>query len=111
MVQGIRRTHLLLDDTGLTYNRGPLIRWEDMKALDISTFARKGWVHLIYEQSGPERSRMSEQRAGGEQRLKLDEYHLARFDEVIDEICVRKHFENPLPVKEPPPPEAPSPKD
>ena len=82
------RTHLVLDEGGLSYQgRGP-IRWDDMKALDISRFARKGWVDLTYNDNATDRT------------LRLDEYHLARFDEVIDEICTRKGFENPLPVEE-----------
>ncbi len=85
------RTHLVLDDTGLTYSgRGP-IRWDQMKQLDISRFADKGWVDLLYDDNG------------AEGRVRLDEYHLARFDDIIDEICERKGFENPLPVDAPDP--------
>ncbi|HVP13025.1 MAG TPA: hypothetical protein VMV94_17755 [Phycisphaerae bacterium] len=82
------RTHLVLDEGGLSYQgRGP-IRWDDMQALDISRFSKKGWVDLTYDDNGTER------------KLRLDEYHLARFDEVIDELCARKGFENPLPVED-----------
>jgi hypothetical protein len=83
----VLRTHLVLDEGGLSYQgRGP-IRWDDMKALDISRFSRKGWVDLTYNDNGTDRT------------LRLDEYHCARFDEVIDELCARKGFENPLPVE------------
>jgi hypothetical protein len=82
------RTHLVLDDGGLSYlGRGP-IRWEDMRALDIGNFSKKGWIDLTYDDHGTERT------------LRLDEYHLAKFDDVIDEICARKGFENPLPVEQ-----------
>ncbi|HUN82629.1 MAG TPA: hypothetical protein VMV81_14080 [Phycisphaerae bacterium] len=84
----VARTRLVLDDSGLIYRGLGPIRWEDMKALDISAFARKGYTFLVYDDHGSQR------------RLKLDEYHLARFDEVIDEICARKGFENPLPVSD-----------
>jgi hypothetical protein len=82
------RTQLVLDDGGLSYQgRGP-IRWDDMRAMDISSFSKKGWVDLTYDDHGTER------------KLRLDEYHLAKFDEVIDELCARKGFENPLPVEQ-----------
>ncbi|MFH1419912.1 MAG: hypothetical protein ABII12_16690 [Planctomycetota bacterium] len=84
----ILRTRLVLDDAGLTYRgRGP-IRWDDMKALRTSEFAKKGWVDLVYDDHGTERS------------LRLDEYHVSKFDAAIDAICSRKAFENPLPVDE-----------
>lgn len=85
-VIGVVRTHAVLDDSGLTFNgRGP-IAWDQMKRLDISRFNEKGWVDLYYDVNGTE------------ERLRLDEYHLALFDDFIDEICVRKGFENPLPM-------------
>jgi hypothetical protein len=82
------RTRLVLDDEGLAYQgKGP-IAWEAMKSLDISHFAKKGWVDLIYNDHGTER------------KLRLDEYHLAKFDETIDELCARRAFEHPSPPKE-----------
>ncbi len=57
-----------------------------MKALETEMFDKKGWVDLVYDENGAERD------------IRLDEYHLARFDEVIDAICERKGFRNPLPV-------------
>ncbi len=84
----IVRTRLVLDDAGLTYRgKGP-IRWDDMKALRISEFAKKGWVDLVYDDHGTERA------------LRLDEYHIAKFDATIDAICSNKAFENPLPVEQ-----------
>jgi len=81
------RTHLVLSEDGLTYQGDGPIGWDDMKRLDAARFSKKGWVDLIYQSQGDER------------RLRLDEYHLAKFDDVIDELCKRKGFENPLPVK------------
>lgn len=87
-VVNVSRTHLVLDEAGLAYRSVGPIRWEDMQALDISRFARKGWAELVYNDQGTQR------------RLRLDEYHLAKFDDVIDQICARKGFENPLPVRD-----------
>lgn len=90
-VMRVRSARLVLDEVGLIYrDKGP-IRWEDMKALEISRFARKGCVDLVYNDNGTERS------------LRLDEYHVAAFEDVIDALCARTGFENPLPVKEPTP--------
>lgn len=89
----VRGTRLVLDENGLTLNGVGPITWDAMKSLDISRFQKKGWLDLVYTSGGSDR------------RLRLDEYHLARFDDVIDEICRRKGFENPLPVKAPPAPE------
>jgi len=82
------RTRLKLDDIGLTFKgKGP-IAWDDMIDLDTSRFNEKGWVDLIYNDHGTQR------------KLRLDEYHIARFEDVIDAICEKKGFENPLPVEE-----------
>lgn len=82
----VRNTRLVLDEGGLTLNgRGP-ISWESMVRLNSSQFNEKGWVDLAYNAEGSENS------------IRLDEYHLARFDDIVDEICARKGFENPLPV-------------
>lgn len=82
----VRGTRLVLDESGLTYQgKGP-ISWDAMRRLDTARFNEKGWVDLRYDESGTENS------------IRLDEYHIARFEEVIDEICTRKGFENPLPV-------------
>ncbi|MBI5765009.1 MAG: hypothetical protein HZA51_15950 [Planctomycetes bacterium] len=85
----VRGTRLVLDENGLALNGVGPIGWDAMKSMDISRFQKKGWVELVYATDGSDR------------RLRLDEYHLARFDDIIDEICRRKGFENPLPVKSP----------
>jgi len=89
-VISVRRTRAVLDESGLAFNGIGPIGWDDMKSLDITRFARKGTVDLHYNDHGAERS------------LRLDEYYLAAFDDIIDAICARKGFENPLPVKDPP---------
>jgi hypothetical protein len=84
----VRRTRLVLDESGMVYrDKGP-IRWEDMKSLDHARFARKGFVDLVYNDHGTERS------------LRLDEYHIAAFEDVIDALCARKGFENPFPARD-----------
>lgn len=88
IVVRVFRTRLVLDESGLTYNgRGP-IAWEQMRRLDTTRYDKKGWLDLCHDG------------AAGEKRLRLDEYHIARFDDVIDEICARKDFDNPLPDEE-----------
>jgi hypothetical protein len=89
-VMRVRKTHVVLDDGGLSYNSIGPIAWDDMQALDITQFAPKGYVELIYKEHGAQR------------RLRLDEYHLALFDDIIDALCAKKGFENPLPVKDSP---------
>lgn len=78
------RTHLVLDDQGLSFGRSRPIPWEDMKSLETDRFLKKGWLDLVYQENGTDR------------RIRLDEYHLARFDEVIAAICAQKGFEDPV---------------
>jgi hypothetical protein len=93
----VLRTRAVLDDQGMVYNRGPVIGWDQMTALDCAQYEAKGWVDLVYESGGRQR------------RRRLDSYHLARFDDLIDELCRRKGFRNPLPEPSvrPPAPEEP----
>ncbi len=82
----VRRTRLVLDENGIVYQgKGP-IGWADMRELLTSRFKDKGFVDLVYDDHGTSR------------KLRLDEYHIAKFDEVIELLCERKAFENPLPV-------------
>jgi hypothetical protein len=78
------RTHLVLDDQGLSFGRRRSIAWADMKSLKTGRFLKKGWLDLVYKADGAER------------RIRLDEYHLAQFDEVIAAICTEKNFEDPV---------------
>lgn len=79
-------TWAVLDDDGLTYRCKGTVRWDEMKALASERFAAKGWVDLVYVRDGAER------------QLRLDEYHLAKFDDIIDVLCRQKGFTNPLPL-------------
>lgn len=78
------RTQLVLDDQGLSFGRLRTIPWADMKALDTGRFLKKGWVDLVYQANGANR------------RIRLDEYHLAQFDEVIAAICAEKGYKDPV---------------
>ena len=87
-VSRVRATRLVVDDDGLTVNGVGPIAWDQMTALDNSRFSKKGFVELVYNVNGAQR------------RTRLDEYHFDAFDDVIDAICAKKGFDNPLPVKE-----------
>lgn len=77
-----RRARARLDDAGLTLNAGPTISWDSMKRLDTERFRAKGWVDLYHGEP--------------EARTRIDEYHFAKFDEMINAICARRGFANPL---------------
>jgi len=79
-------TRVVLSDAGLDYRGKGLIRWDQMRALDGSRFDEKGWIDLQYDDGSPH-------------TLRLDEYHLQRFGAIIEEICRRKGFDNPLSTK------------
>lgn len=80
----IALTHCLIDDTGMTYRFVGRVKWEDMKSLESTRFLKKGWVDLVCANGAAER------------RVRLDEYHLKRFPEIIAAICSRKGFEDPV---------------
>ncbi len=79
-------TRAVLDGDGLAYRGQDTVRWSEMQALASERFAAKGWVDLVYVRDGVER------------QLRLDEYHLAKFDDIIDALCRQKGFTNPLPL-------------
>ncbi|MFQ5424709.1 MAG: hypothetical protein ACE5F9_12110 [Phycisphaerae bacterium] len=80
----VRRTRLILDDAGLSCRGHRPIAWDEMQRLDSHRFEAKGWVDLYYDRNGIERF------------IRLDEYHLAAFDEVVGAICKHRGFESPL---------------
>lgn len=77
-------TQLTLDENGLSYRGKGSISWKDMTALEADRFREKGWVDLVFSDNGRER------------RLRLDEYHLKAFNDVIAAICTQKGFEDPV---------------
>jgi hypothetical protein len=80
----VLRTHAVLDDSGLTFNRRH-VSWDAMRELDTKDLPRKGWLDLIYEANGSTR------------RLRIDSYHVQEFDTIISTICERKGW--PCPVR------------
>jgi hypothetical protein len=84
----IWRTRVVVDESGLAYNRRA-VGWDAMTELDSTRYHAKGWLHLVYRDG--ERFR----------RLKLDSFKIDAFDEVVDAICQKKGFANPIPLDEP----------
>jgi hypothetical protein len=78
----VLRLRAELDDDGLRFNARQ-IRWDDMTGLKTDDYAAKGWVDLLYSDAGSNRT------------LRLDSYHLDRFQEIVDAICERKGFAAP----------------
>lgn len=97
----ILTTRVILDDEGLNYN-GRLVTWDAMCGLNAERYREKGWVDLEYR-DGDETS-----------TLRLDNYKVKAFKEIVNAICERKGFANPLHEPEesepaPPPADAPGP--
>jgi hypothetical protein len=84
----IWRTRVVVDETGLTYDRR-VIPWEAMTQLDSAQYHAKGWLTLHYQQGQSQR------------KIKLDSFKIDAFDEVIDAICLQRGFVNPIPIDEP----------
>jgi len=84
----IWRTRVIVDDSGLTYNRRT-IPWEAMTSLDSGQYHAKGWLTLFYQDNQSQR------------KLKLDSFKIQAFDDVVDAICEKKGFPNPIPIVEP----------
>ena len=70
-----------MDDEGMQYNR-QRIPYEAMTAL--ANFSPKGWVDVLYTENGRE------------QKLRLDNQKVARYREIIELICQKKGFSNPV---------------
>jgi len=83
----VRSKRYTLDDRGLTLPGSDTIAWDAMQRLDGDRIEEKGWVELHYAEAGQPKT------------ARLDPFEIERFGEIIDAICERKGFENPLPVK------------
>ena len=79
----VSRTRVVLDDGGLTLNRRH-VPWDAMTGLATDDYDRKGWVDLEYGSNEATRS------------LRIDSYHIERFDEIVSAICERKQFPSPI---------------
>lgn len=77
----------VLDDTGLNVKGRRQITWDQMTGLGTSDYARKGWLDMEYSVDGESRT------------VRLDSYHIEKFDEVVIAICERKGFANPIKPK------------
>jgi len=77
-------TRVQLSDDGLKTPGGTLIRFDDMCGWDPSDYKEKGRIRLAYRQCDREKT------------FVLDDYKIAAFRPIVDEICARKGFENPL---------------
>jgi hypothetical protein len=77
----------VLDDTGLTA-KGCQVPWDRMTELDTSDYERKGWLDVVYEADGRTET------------VRLDSYHIDRFDEIVTAICERKGFTCPVKPKQ-----------
>lgn len=77
---------LVLDGTGLRKGRR-FVSWDQMRALRGDDYREKGWVTLVYDDSGQEKT------------MRLDSYHIDRFRDVIEAICERKQLDSPLPPR------------
>lgn len=73
------RLRVRLDDSGLTYGRR-FIAMDEIKGLD--NYSPKGWIDVVYG-------------AGSNQRLRLDNQRVAKFDEIIDGLCQAKSLPDP----------------
>lgn len=81
---GALQLRVVLDDAGLRLSSGQTVSWEAMRSLSTDRYRDKGWVDLEYDAGG---------QAG---KYRIDSYQLAEFDAIVDEICTRKGFQNPL---------------
>ena len=84
MLIPIIRKRAVLDGDGLCFRGRKPISWDAMRSLDDRRFRKKGRLYLIYTDGDREG------------RLCLDEYHLAKFEDIVSEICSRKGFDNPV---------------
>lgn len=85
----INRMRTILDDIGVTV-KGQHVPWDRMTGVDTEDYQRKGWLDLVYTTPG-----------GQEETVRLDSYHIEKFDEIVQEICQRKGYVCPIKPKEP----------
>lgn len=74
-----------LTDAGLKLRGGPQIPFEAMRRFRADEYMCKGWLDLEYELNGQPGS------------VRLDNYHIKHFRPLINAICDRTGFANPLP--------------
>ena len=79
----IWRARWILDEKGLKAG-GRVVPWDSMESFMTDDYQRKGWLDLVYTLNG----RSS--------KVRLDSFHIDRFDDIILAICERKGFASPL---------------
>jgi hypothetical protein len=77
-----------LDDQGLKVSGKPLIPFEAMTGLDAARYRDKGRVELQYKRDGQDAT------------VRLDDYWIRDFTPLINALCERKGFENPVDSKD-----------
>lgn len=80
----IMLTRAVVDANGLKLRGRAPIPFESMTGLDDVQFRKKGFLDLLYTLNGQP------------SRVRLDEYHLGRFAEIVAAICERKGFRDPV---------------
>lgn len=73
----------VLDDRGLCV-KGRWVAWDEITELDTSAYAGKGWLDVIYRRDNDISS------------VRLDSYHIAKFNEIINTMCERKGLPSPI---------------
>ena len=81
-------TRFTLDEGGVKLNRSPKVPWEAMTELKSDEYRERGYMDLMYEGDV------------GKGYIRLDDYKVASFREIITAICKAKNWENPLPPSE-----------
>lgn len=79
-------TRVELSDAGLKVRGRPTIPFEAMTGIDISRYAKKGFVDLSYSQDGAAK------------KVRLDDYVIREFKPIIEEISRRQGFDIVLPT-------------
>ena len=77
------RTRVVLDDEGLRPAPTQLIPYAQMTRLATERLREKGWVEVVYSDGGAEK------------RCRIDSYHLAQFNAVVEALCQKKGWPTP----------------
>jgi hypothetical protein len=90
LIQLIRvlTTRVRLDEGGLSVRGKPAIPFDAMTGFSAEMYKKRGWLELHYLLNG--------QAA----KVRLDDYVIKEFRTIIEAICERKGFDNPLPPPE-----------
>ena len=73
-----------LTDQGLKLSGKPFVPFNAMVSWDTTDYKKKGWINIGYELKNEEGT------------FRLDDYWIKSFRPIVNEICARKGFDNPL---------------